>query len=79
MGKVQPRPEEKDTRYAYGFFEEQAEGVRVIGHSGGFAGINSQLDIYPGKGYTVAVMSNYDPPSANRVAQKIRTLLGVSR
>ena len=78
-GKVQPRPEQKDTRYAYGFSEEQAKGVRIIGHSGGFAGINSQLDIYPGKGYTVAVMSNYDPPSANRVAQKIRTLLGVSR
>jgi hypothetical protein len=46
-----------------------------IGHSGGFPGINSQLDIYLGKGYTVAVMSNSDPPAADRVAQRIRTLI----
>jgi CubicO group peptidase (beta-lactamase class C family) len=74
-GKVQPRPEDKDTRYAYGFFDEQLQGARIIGHGGGFPGINSQLDIYLGKGYTVAVMSNQDPPSAQRVSQRIRALL----
>ena len=74
-GKVQPQPENKDDRYAYGFSDEQVQGARIIGHGGGFPGINSQLDIYLGKGYTVAVMSNYDPPSAQRVARRIRTLL----
>lgn len=74
-GKVQPHPEHKDDKYAYGFEDAQVQGTRIIGHGGGFPGINSKLDIYPVKGYTVAVMSNYDPPSAERVAQRIRTLL----
>lgn len=74
-GKVQPHPESKEEKYAYGFFDEQVQGAHIIGHGGGFPGINSQLDIYLGKGYTVAVMSNYDPPTAGRVARRIRTLL----
>jgi hypothetical protein len=68
-------PEPEAPKYAYGFVDEQVQGTRIIGHGGGFPGINSQLDIYVGKGYTVVVMSNYDPPSASRVADKIRTLL----
>jgi CubicO group peptidase (beta-lactamase class C family) len=74
-GKVQPRQEEAEMKYAYGFFEEQIPGGHIVGHGGGFPGINSQLDIYLGRGYTVAVMSNYDPPAAGRVARRIRTLL----
>ncbi|NMO18826.1 beta-lactamase family protein [Pyxidicoccus fallax] len=77
-GKVQPDPEDPANRYAYGFNEERAQGTRIIGHGGGFPGINSQLDIYLDKGYTVAVMSNQDPPSAGRVVQRIRKLLGVT-
>ncbi|HYO73457.1 MAG TPA: serine hydrolase [Archangium sp.] len=71
-GKVEREP---GSQYAYGFMDEQVQATRIVGHGGGFPGINSQLDIYLGKGYTVAVMSNYDPPAAGRVAQKIRTLL----
>ncbi|HYH97660.1 serine hydrolase domain-containing protein [Hyalangium sp.] len=74
-GKVQPNPESADEKYAYGFFDEQVQGTRIVGHGGGFPGINSQLDMYLGKGYTVVVMSNYDPPAAGRVSQRIRTLL----
>ena len=51
-------------------------GHRVVGHGGGFPGINSQLDIYSGLGYDVAVMSNYDPPAAMHVAGKLRSLSG---
>lgn len=72
-GKVERTP--GVSQYAYGFMDEQVQGTRIVGHGGGFPGINSQLDIYLGKGYTVAVMSNYDPPAAGRVAEKIRTLL----
>lgn len=74
-GKAQPDPERGSWKYAYGFSDEQDQGTRIFGHNGGFPGINSQLDIYPDKGYTVVVMSNYDPPAAGRVAQRIRTLL----
>ncbi len=48
---------------------------RIVGHSGGFPGINSKLDIFLDTGYTVAVMSNYDM-GAMPVAEKIRELLG---
>jgi hypothetical protein len=50
----------------------------VVGHSGGFPGINSQLDIYIGEPYTVAVMANYGGAAAP-VAQKARTLILAGR
>ena len=51
---------DRGDRYAYGMVEARVNGVRIVGHSGGFPGINSQLDMYPDLGYTVAIMSNYD-------------------
>jgi len=71
-GKVESRSEEK---YAYGFFAEVVDGRRIVGHGGGFPGISSQLDIYWDRGYDVAVMSNYDPPAALRIAGKLRSLI----
>ena len=64
-----------DDRYGYGFDTSLVNGQRVTGHSGGFPGINSNLDIFLDSGYTVAVMSNYDPPAAQFVANKARELL----
>jgi CubicO group peptidase (beta-lactamase class C family) len=64
-----------DDEYGYGFFVRKPKGTRIVGHGGGFSGINSVLDMYLDKGYTVAVMSNYDPPAADRVAAKIRELI----
>jgi CubicO group peptidase (beta-lactamase class C family) len=62
-------------KYAYGFQDEKVNGQRRFGHNGGFPGINSELQIYPDLGYTVAVMSNYDPPTASRVADRVGDLL----
>jgi hypothetical protein len=50
------------------------EGGKVVGHSGGFNGINSQLDIYAGEEYTLAVMSNYGG-GAQEISEKARSLL----
>ncbi len=50
--------------YGYGFRNQVENGQRVVGHAGGFAGINSFLDMYPDLGYTVAVMSNRDMGAA---------------
>jgi CubicO group peptidase (beta-lactamase class C family) len=69
-GKVETGgPSEK---YAYGFMDRRVGGARIVGHSGGFPGINSQLDMYLDLGYTVAVMSNYDPPAASRIATRLQ-------
>jgi CubicO group peptidase (beta-lactamase class C family) len=72
-----PKPELNSPAYGFGFVID--EGGRVVGHSGGFPGINSQLDIYVGEPFTFAVMSNYGGASAQRVAQKVRTLVLAGR
>lgn len=60
----------KGANYGYGFRVAQSQGGKAVGHSGGFPGINSQLDIYLESGYIVAAMSNIDngaSPLANRI------------
>jgi CubicO group peptidase (beta-lactamase class C family) len=74
-GKVKTGRGDGDAMYGYGFFVETDHGTRVVGHGGGFPGINSDLAILRDRGYVVAVMSNYDPPTAQRVAAKARRLI----
>jgi CubicO group peptidase (beta-lactamase class C family) len=62
-------------KYGYGFGDVNFNGVRSFGHNGGAPGISAQLDIYPELGYTVIVLSNYDPPAMVKVLSKIRTLI----
>jgi len=63
------------TQYAYLFQEKFVNGHRIIGHNGGAGGINSHLAMYMDLGYTVAVMANYDPPAAEKIAVKLEELL----
>ena len=60
-GKVPMGPSMK---YAYGFGERIADGVRSFGHNGGAPGMNGDLEIYPHAGYVVVVLANLDPPAA---------------
>lgn len=64
----------KGARYGYGFAVGESPLGKVVGHSGGFPGINSQLDIYPEAGFIVAAMSNNDG-GASPLADKIRSIL----
>jgi hypothetical protein len=43
-----------------------------VGIAGGASGINAALESSSASGYTTVVMSNYDPPSAEKVAREIR-------
>lgn len=56
-------------KYGFGMTEAVLNGVRVVGHGGGGPGINSYLDMYPSLGYTVAIMSNYDPGTGAAMLQ----------
>jgi CubicO group peptidase (beta-lactamase class C family) len=56
--------------YGFGFTIDDGPAGKVVGHSGGFEGINSRLDIYLASGYIVAVMSNVDM-GAGPLARKI--------
>jgi len=56
------------TTYGYGFGVSSEAGMLMFGHGGGAPGMNGVLRIYPERGYVMAVLSNLDPPAANRVA-----------
>jgi CubicO group peptidase (beta-lactamase class C family) len=64
----------KGANYGYGFTVVQSPMGKAVGHSGGFPGINSQLDIYVDAGYIVAAMSNIDN-GASPLANKIGLIL----
>ena len=70
------KPQLSSPNYGFGF-QVEAE-PRIVGHSGGFPGINSQLDIYLDSDYTVAVMSNYSG-GAQPVVERARALLATKR
>lgn len=53
-------------------------GDMIVGHNGGFPGINGTLGMHLDTGYTLAVPSNYDR-GASIVEQKINELLGAGR
>lgn len=63
-----------NAEYGYGFTIKQTPSGKVVGHSGGFPGLNSNLDIFLDNGYVVAVMSNYDQ-GASPLAKKISHLI----
>ncbi len=69
------KPDWGSPDYGFGFGIGGDPGDRVVGHSGGFSGINSNLDIFLDSGYTAAVMSNQDR-GASLVTGKITELIG---
>src|SRR5256885_10989759 len=62
-------------RYAFGFDDHTANGIRCFGHGGGAPGMNGELEICPTAGYVVAVLANLDPPAAGRISQFITNRL----
>ena len=58
--------------YGYGF-QISSDG-KSFGHSGGFPGINSNLDIFSESGWTAIVMSNYSR-GGQPVMQKMQNLI----
>lgn len=67
-----PKPELNSPRYGFGFGIDPE--TRIAGHSGGFMGISSNLDLFLGEGYTAVVLSNYGGAS-QPVVEKIRRLV----
>ena len=57
-------------KYGYGIGDMMIVGVRCIGHNGGFPGANGELLICE-SGYTIAMLANFDPPAASRIAMQI--------
>ena len=60
--------------YGYGFGISEGPSGKVVGHSGGFPGLNGSLDVYLDAGYVVAVLSNHDR-AASPLADYINELI----
>jgi D-alanyl-D-alanine carboxypeptidase len=60
--------------YAMGFITRRNAKERVVGHSGGFPGVDAQVDMYLGSGWTVVVLANYEGVG-EPVARHIESLL----
>ena len=56
-GKVRTEPH---IMYCYGFRDRVENGHHIVGHTGGFPGIEGYLGIFRDLGYTVAALSNFD-------------------
>jgi CubicO group peptidase (beta-lactamase class C family) len=69
---LSPKPELNSPDYGYGFQVDTES--KVAGHGGGFIGINSNLDMFLGTGWTAIVMSNYSR-GAQPVQQKMFELV----
>ena len=67
-----PKPELSSPEYGYGFGVDPA--ARIAGHSGGFFGIHSNLDMFLGSGHTAVVLSNYGD-GAGPVVEKLRAVV----
>jgi CubicO group peptidase (beta-lactamase class C family) len=66
------KPELNSPNYGYGFAVNNE--WRIVGHSGGFDGISSNLDLYLSNGYTAVVLSNYGGGSGP-VLEKLREVV----
>lgn len=62
-------------QYAYGFQVSTEGGVRTVGHSGLRGGANAEFLWAPEAGWTVVVLSNYDPMAATVIGNAARLVL----
>jgi CubicO group peptidase (beta-lactamase class C family) len=69
-----PKPGLGSSEYGYGFGVVSGPLGRKVGHSGGFPGISSNLDLFLDSGWTAVVMSNYGGGSSP-VVDRIEELL----
>jgi hypothetical protein len=66
------KPDVGSTRYGYGFTVDTERNI--VGHSGGFAGISANFDIFLDHGFVGIVLSNYRG-AISPVVTKIRDLV----
>ncbi|MBE7172674.1 MAG: beta-lactamase family protein [Williamsia sp.] len=61
--------------YGYGTEHQTLGGENIVGHSGGFEKVCTELNMYEHAGITVIILSNIDPPLGHFLSDKIKQLL----
>jgi CubicO group peptidase (beta-lactamase class C family) len=67
-------PTEYGGRHGYGLETRVWNGVRILGHGGGFTGVANQVDFYPDLGYVLVVLGNSDASGTEAIANRVRAL-----
>ena len=64
-------------KYGYGFYDIEAKGDRMVGHSGGGGdlAVAGEVEMLWDSGYTVVILSNYDLEETRRLALDILRFL----
>lgn len=64
-------------KYGFGFFDQQVDGARVVGHSGSNpdTGWDADMEMVWDGDWTVVVLSNFDAPAGMQVEMPILALL----
>ena len=68
-------PELNASFHSTGFFLSDNRSGKTASHSGDGSGVNCQYKMHLDSGYTIIVLSNFSPPSANIVANVIDQLM----
>ena len=64
-----------NNEYGLGSEHAQIGKEHIVGHSGGFEKVCTELNIYLQSGYNVIILSDVDPPFAHFLSNKIKELL----
>jgi hypothetical protein len=64
-----------NNEYGLGSEHAQIGKEHIVGHSGGFIKVCTELNIYLQSGYNVIILSDVDPPFAHFLSNKIKELL----
>lgn len=74
-GPRSPPRENHTSAYGYGFGVRTFGDTRVVGHNGGLPGYNTEVSLAPEAGWSVAVLSNFDPPAGNLLSGAARDIM----